>query len=222
MKTWQLILGIVVILVCGFLRELFASRRRVERLNFATEYLNNFIKWMSSGNKDYETYNWLIEKSEIMQSMLGRIGIIAFRAPFGMYTTNKYPVILNAIPEIQKESQDYWGTDVGHYAQIVDGCLRRFIGVAEEELKGKSKRLINPIVLLSGGVGLILGIPFYVLSECNVISSKNSSKIVHSRIFSIFSGIATIATLVFSVMGIVIGWNEFISKLAEMLNLGAK
>ena len=222
MKTWQIIIIIVVILACGFIRELFASRRRTQRLNFAKQYLNKFTEWMNSRNRDYEIYNWLIEKSEIMQSMLGRIGIITFRAPFGMYTTNNYPVILNAIPEILKESQDYLGTDVGSYAQMVDGCLRRFIGVTKETLKGKSKRLINPVALLSGGVGLILGIPFYVLSECKVISSQNSSKIVHSRIFSIFSGLATLATLIVSVMGILIGWDVFITKLAEILKVGVK
>ena len=95
--------------------------------------------------------------------------------------------------------------------------MGRFIGVAKEHLKKGRKRKLNPIVLLSSGVGMILGIPFYILSECNVISSQNSSKIVHSRVFSIFSGLATLATLVLSVMGILIGWGEFISRLAEML-----
>lgn len=186
-------------------------RKKAKNLVLVKEFLDNFIKWIDSKGQNNQLYDWLVTKSESVQSTLGRIGIIAFRAPFGLYTSNNYPVILNAIPEIQKEFWDTWrsDSDIVHYAQIVDNVLRRYIGVAEEQLKEETKKFFNPIILFCNGVAWILESPFYIFTECKIISHRRFSMIVNGRIFSFISGLTALVTLVSSIMAIVIGWNKF-------------
>jgi hypothetical protein len=91
------------LVVIGLIRQIVIERRRVLQINQATEFLGNFIQWCNGEGADHSLYNWMLSKSDTVQTMLAGHGLISFRPAFANFTHSNYPVILNAIPEIQKE-----------------------------------------------------------------------------------------------------------------------
>lgn len=218
MNIWYCIVVLAILIILGFIHEYLKLKQKANQLELTTVFLSKFIEWVNGNRDNFELYNWLTIKSEIVQRMLGHIGIIAFRAPFGLYTTNNYPVILNAIPEIYREGRNsLGGGDIATYAQMVDNCLRRFIGLNQEYLDGQRKRLFNPIVLLCSGTAWILEFPIYILSECKIIGETSRLKIINGKVFSFVSGITALLTLFSIIMGIIMGWENFINALQLLL-----
>ena len=98
---WWIILLVVALLTVGFIRQVMILRRAVERISLATEFLNKFINWYEL--QDYVLYDWLLRKSETVQSMLGATGRVSLRRPFENGYHRNVPIILNSISEIQRE-----------------------------------------------------------------------------------------------------------------------
>ena len=153
MRTWQIILVLLLIPVIGFASNFLRMRRKAKYLNLVAEFLEKFISWVNGKGEDYQLYNWLIAKSDFVQTIIGRFGLIHFRAPFNSYSVKNYPVILNAIPEIRKQFDKTFpvGNALSFYVDTVDGCLRRYLGSQEELGKDDIKNLINPVKLFCGG-----------------------------------------------------------------------
>lgn len=224
MTTWQIILIPIGLMLIGLLRQLAILRKKVLRLDLATEFLSKFLEWCNGQAKDHSLYNWMLGKSETIQTMLAGGGLIDFRPPFANYIHHNYPVILNEVPEIQKEFYDDLRTfnSIAHQnlvarIQMVDGCLRRFIGTTEEEHRRERTRLINPLVLFCGGVAWLMELPLFILSETKIITTSRRMVIASGRAFSLLSGIVTVATLVATIMTIAMGWDKFATVVAGWL-----
>ena len=222
MRTWQIILVLLLFPVIGFVSKLLRMKREAKYINLVVEFLGKFISWVDGEGKDYQLYNWLIAKSDFVQTIIGRFGLIHFRAPFNSYTVKNYPVILNAIPEIQKQFNETYHTGLSFYITTVDGCLRRYLGSQEELNKDDINNLLNPVKLFCGGVAWILELPIYFLTECKIISSSLSLSIINGKIFCIFSGLATLVTIITGIMAMVMGWNNFISVVSSFMKLNIK
>jgi len=217
MSTWQIILIPIGLMLIGLLRQLAILRKKVLRLDLATEFLNKFLEWCNGQAKDHSLYNWMLGKSETVQTMLAGGGLIDFRPPFANYIHHNYPVILNEVPEIQKEFYDDLRTfnSIAHQnlvarIQMVDGCLRRFIGTTEEEHRRERTRLINPLVLFCSGVAWLMELPLFILSETKIITSSRRAIIVNGRLFSLVSGLVALAALAGTIITIVTGWDRFV------------
>jgi len=217
MTTWHIILVPVALLIAGLMRQVFIVRKKNIRLLLADEFLSKFLDWCNSRGQDHTLYNWLLSKSETVQTMLGGGGLMHIRRPFESGYHPNVPVILNAIPEIQHEWRDDWrkGRTIETYAQMVDGCLRRFIGSTEEQLRRERTRLFNPLVLFCGGVAWLMELPLFILSETKIISTSQRAIIANGRLFSFFSGVVTLATLIATLMTIVMGWDGFVKVLGS-------
>jgi hypothetical protein len=98
---------------------------------------------------------------------------------------------------------------ISAYAQMIDGCLRRFIGSTEEQHRRERARLFNPLVLFCGGVVWLMELPLFILSETKIITTSRRMIITNGRVFSMISGVGTIATLIATIMAIVMGWDKF-------------
>lgn len=199
-------------------------RQEAKNVKLVVEFLEKFISWVNVRGNDHQLYNWLIAKSDFVQAIIGRVGLIYFRAPFNMYSMKNYPVILNAIPEIRKQFDEMFpvGNALSFYIDTVDNCLRRYLGSQEELGKDDIKNLINPVKLFCGGVAWILELPIFFLTECKVISSSRSLSIINGKFFGIFSGLATLVTIISGIMAIVMGWSNFISAISSLMKIAAK
>ena len=218
MTTWHIILTLIVLMVIGLIRQRHIVRKKVLRIDLATEFLSKFVEWCNGQAKDHALYNWMLNKSETAQTMLGGGGLIDVRPPCANYIVHNHAVILNEIPEIQKEFFDDLRTfnSIAHKnlatrIQMVDSCLRRFIGTTEEEHRRERTRLFNPLVLFCGGVAWLMELPLFILSETKIITTSRRAIIANGRLFSLLSGIVTLATLVATTMTIVMGWEGFVA-----------
>ncbi|MBC8217822.1 MAG: hypothetical protein H8E73_05100 [Planctomycetes bacterium] len=211
MSTWIVILVPLGTLLVGFMRQQSILRNKMSRINLATEFLNNFLEWCNSRGQDHSLYNWLLSKSETVQTMLGTRGLIHLRKPFESGYHRNCPIILNAIPEIEREWCNEWrvGRTIQIYGQMVDGCLRRFIGSTEEQLRCERIRLFNPVVLFCGGVAWLMELPLFILSETKIITTTRRALIANGRVFSLLSGLTSLAVLTATIMTIVMGWEKF-------------
>lgn len=216
MSTLQIILIPIGLIIAGFVRQILILRKKALRLGLATEFLSKFLEWCNGQAADHTLYNWMLSKSGTVQTMLAGAGLIDVRPPFANYILRNHPVILNEIPEIQKEFFDDLRTfnsiarqNLGARIQMADGCLRRFIGSTEEQHRRERARLFNPLVLFCGGVAWLMELPLFILSETKIITTSRRMIIANGRLFSLLSGVVTLATLVATIMTIVMGWDKF-------------
>ena len=217
MTTWQIILIPIGLMVVGLVRQALILRGKALRLSLASEFLSKFIEWCNGEARNHEMYNWMLSKAEAVQTMLAGGGLIAFRPAFANYIHPNYPVILNEIPEIQKEFFDELRSfnsiaSQNLYAriQMVDGCLRRFIGTTEEEFRRERGRMFNPLVLFCGGIAWLMEPPLFLLSQTNVITASRRAIIVNNPLFSLVSGIVALAAFAGTIITIVTGWERFV------------
>jgi hypothetical protein len=217
MSTWQIILIPIGLIVVGLVRQVLILRKKHTRLGLAMEFLERFINWFNSKGEEHESYNWMTEQSDTVQMMLGGSGVIAFSDPLRGIRANNWPIILNALPEINHAFSD---RDYGRLepmsrrnlqlAQYVENCLRRFIGSTEEQLHRERSRLFNPLVLFCGGVAWLMELPLFILSETKIITASRRAIIVNGRLFSMVSGIVALAALAGTIITIVTGWERFV------------
>ncbi|GAB4108546.1 MAG: hypothetical protein Kow00105_15870 [Phycisphaeraceae bacterium] len=214
MATWQIILIPAGLIALGLIRQLLILRKKVVRHDLATEFLDKFLEWCEGNARDHSLYNWMIHHSDTVQAMLARSGLVCLRRPFENGYHTDYPVILNAIPEIHRmygnnllRLDDNCRTMI----QLVADCLRRFIGRTEEQYRRERMRLFNPLVLFCGGVAWLMELPLFILSETKIITTSRRAIIVNGRAFSLLSGVVALATLVATVMNIVMGWDKFVA-----------
>ena len=224
MSTWYIGLGVIVMLIVGFIKQFFAIRSHIGQHELVSEFLGKFIDWCNGRGQDYSLYNWLIKKSETVQVALGQTGLMNVRKPFENRYHADMPIILNFIPEIHNEfSNDptYRGSisqsNLSFSIQSVDGCLRRFLGTKATVIGNEQKRLWNPFVWFGGGIRWLLEIPLILLSESGGLSNRRRTAIVKGRIFSFFSGSVSLAAFVGTVMSIILGWDKCVEIVKDWL-----
>jgi hypothetical protein len=217
MTTWQIILIPVGLMILGLIRQMLILRRKTQHLSLADEFLGKFVEWCNGEARDHSLYNWMLSKAVAIQTMLAGGGLIHYRPPFANYIHRNYPVILNEIPEIQKEFLDdlrsfnsIAAQNLNIRIQMVDGCLRRFMGSTEEEHRRERGRLFNPLVLFCGGIAWLMELPLFILSETKIITTNRRAIIVNGWLFSLASGILALAALVGTIITIVTGWERFV------------
>lgn len=218
MTTWQIILIPVGLVLIGLVRQLRVVHAHATRADLAGEFLTKFVQWCAGHAKDHSLYNWLLDKSEAVQAMLGATGLMSIRRPFENGYHQNVPVILNEVPQIQsaffgdmRNHSRFAAENLAESIRIVDCCLRRFIGSTEEQFRRERKRLLNPLSLFCGGVAWLLGLPLFILSETGIITASRRAVIVNGRLFSLLSGILALAALAGTIITIVTGWERFVA-----------
>lgn len=224
MTTWQIILMPIGLIIIGLIRQLLILRKMGLRHDLAREFLGRFIEWVNSRGRNHAEYNWLVEQSETVQEMLGHSGMIAFTDRLRGLQANSWPIVLNALPEMNHAFSD---RDYGwlepmvkrnlQMAQYVENSLRRFIGSIGEQRRRERTRLFNPLVLFCGGVAWLMELPLFILSEAKIITASRRAIIVNGRAFSLLSGIVTLATLFATMMTIVMGWGKFVAVVTRWM-----
>jgi hypothetical protein len=191
MTSWHIILIPIGLMITGLVRQLLIVRKKRLRLGLAEEFLRQFIEWFNCNGQDPSIYNWLLNKSETVQTMLGACGLVHLRRPFESGYHPNCPIILNGISEIAREWRNDWrdGQTIQTYAHMVDSSLRRFIGSTEEQYRRERTRLFNPLVLFCGGVAWLMELPLVILSETKIITASRRAIIANGRLFSLASGI---------------------------------
>lgn len=218
-----IILGILTVLIIGFVQVFNRHSRVVKKIEFSGEYRNKFIEFSNkyfqtydrysrSGDFDGELYVWLTMNVSKIQNYVGSFGVMSYKPAFQNYMINKYQIIINTIPKFREGQVKSF--DVG----AVDDCLLRYIGYLKEYSKDTVKNLRNPIVWFREGFREILSVPIFILSWFGIISNRTVNSIKDSLIYKVISGLIALVTLISGVVTIVVGYDqtlEFVKRFLE-------
>lgn len=213
---------IAFLLAVGFTRVLREVLRGEEKIKDISNFLNKFGKYVQSQGSDYEAYLWLIQKSPKIQAMLGGYGEASlFRPPFANFAYRDYQIIVNVIPEIRKEFEDdaYLRNTraLNEYIALVRDSLLRFVGVLNDELETKKKKLKNPVIWFSEGVSWLLLLPFSLVQWVGLLSERLVNGIANHVLFKIMAGLASLLGVISTLMTIMLGWGAFLSAIQNLL-----
>ena len=197
MNIVLIIISICLIILIGLISILVELKKITNKHNFASEYLNKFIEFSNSKGKDTTEYDWLILKSEKMQSQL----------------------ILNFIPDIKSELDKKYIVSTDNFNYIINtvrDCLLRHIGLMEEIRDEKVKEVKNPIIWFREGFKLILILPFLIMNQLSLLNDKRYYKVKQSPITKFIASLITFLGLLSVIMNIALGYEEFINLINKL------
>lgn len=223
MITTLIILGILTVLIIGFVQVYNRNSRVVKKIDFAGEYRNKFIefsnkyfetydRWSRAGDFDGQLYVWLTTNVSRIQGNLGSFGIMDYIAPFQTYRVSNYQIIINTLPKFREGQVQ--NSDAGS----VDDCLLRYIGYLEDYNKETEKDVKNPIVCFREGFKVIICIPLFIISLFGIFSRRTVDNIMDSVIFKIFAGFTALVTLVSGLVTIVVGYDQTVKFIFGLIN----
>ncbi len=222
MITTIIILGILTVLVIGFVlvykrhsrvvdKIVFASQYRNKFIEFSNKYFENYYHWSRASDLDGQLYVWLTMNISKIQGNLGTFGIMDYIAPFQTYRVSNYQVVINTIPKFRD------GTVEAIDVNSVDDCLLRYIGYLEEYNQETQKNLRNPIVWFREGFREVLSIPIFILNWFGIISNRTANSIKDSLIYKVISGLIALVTLVSGLVTIIVGYQSTIEFFRKTL-----
>jgi hypothetical protein len=220
MVTFQIIAGILIILVIGFTKAYGRYSRTKRRIKFSHEYREKFIelankyfktyeRFRESGNLDQQLYIWLTLNVSKIQNQLGGFGRLSIQPPFQNYIIHDYQVIANTLPKFKEgivESQE---------ANMVDDCLLRYIGHLNGNNQENLSSLKNPVIWFREGFKEILSVPISILNWFGILSKRTVDNIKESLIFKVISGLIALITILSGLVTIIVGYDqtmEFITR----------
>lgn len=217
----RLIIIIVLLAICGygFVKIGLKLKKQNEKLDFADEFLGKLKSYVDSVGRNLDDYGWMIHRSNKMQNHLGSLGIIhSYKPPYKNIMYSNYPIILNMLPDLRSSIENDILRSVAYqYANSLQETLVRHIGRIEDNLEFYKKEIKNPFKWLREGVREIVAVPAYLLSWLGIISESFVRKLISSVFFKAVSGLIALVGFVSAIVTIVIGWEEFVKKLASLL-----
>ena len=212
----RLIIVGLVFVACGlgFGRILRERRHISDRCILAVEYWDYLKIYVQSRGNDSQAYAWLIRNSNKMQMHLGANGIYAaYRPPHANFQYANYPIILNMLPDLRNALEDTILCDsdlVRQYSMALQDTLGRHVGSLEDADELNAKALRNPVIWMREGARVITAFPLTLLSWLGVISERSITRFTSGRVFRVISSAATLVGFISAMMGIILGWEQFV------------
>lgn len=209
---------LILIIIIGYIIKRKKLIKIQESTNFIIEYKNTLGEYLNKLVKndfDNEKYNYLVAKSKKVQIEMGENAILAlYEDPLKGFRITNYQFIINFIPEtlefrcninniINRErfnQQIIWASSM--FDRHINDCNEQ-----EEKIK---QGIFNPFSCLSEAIRYILVFPINLLYWFGIISEKTTMKISTSMIIKLLGFLIGLVGFVSSVMGIILGWDEFI------------
>lgn len=210
MDRLAIILTLAFLAGIGYLKISSKIAQEKMKSELASEFQWKLFEFVDSRGRNNEAYTWLLQNSYRMQEILGAFGIMSsLRVPFSNYVYKNYPVILNFIPQVRESFQQLSPTN-DHGIMIAE-CLERFMGYEAHLIDTLQKEKHNPVIWIRDGVQWILGFPILLLKSLGLLNPRGYK--VANSLVQVFSGLVTLIGLISSVMGIVLGFSDFMNLL---------
>jgi len=209
--------SVFVCLIIGWSLTLQTLRKERRKHSNLSKFRDLFIEWCNSRCTDDQRYVEIIKLSPQIQGLMSEFGTITYRPPFANYVVNNWQIILNAIPEINEISKDPFTisgsriyTDrLNKYILMVEESLLRSIGNSENFTSEILSQMWNPLSMLFRGLKFVITLPFLVLAECGLLTSKAYNFILNSVIVKSISLAIFFIGFASSVVTITTGWDQF-------------
>lgn len=218
---------LIIILTCGFINLLSEKNRLQANYDCVNEFRNRFITFsntyvesssgfgmfIKNGNLDSTNYRVLIMESNKIQNLLGQLGILAYSAPMGRFTSQNYQVILNTLPKYRDNTLTQMEINT------VDDCLMRYLGFTNDRLLKSDKRLRNPFLWFTEGIRYILKTPLLLLNAFGIISERIVLRITGNIIYKVITGIAGLLAVAASIVTILQGKEEALNTFKSLFHI---
>lgn len=218
----RLIIVVVVVATCGLgLGRILREKKRIsDKCTLAVEYMEHLRTYTQSRGNDYESYGWLMHRSNKMQMQLGASGIYSsYRPPYANFQYSNYPIILNILPDLRNALEDSILSDspvVHQYSRALQDALVRHLGSLHDHDELNNKALHNPVIWIREGVRVITALPLTLLGWLGALSEATVVRLTSGRFFKGISAFAATVGFVSAVMGVALGWEQF-TKMAMAL-----
>lgn len=228
------IVALIILVIIGFLATLSKIKNISKQKDFTIEYHNKLLTVVNSVNEeaknrvnafDSKTYTWLQENAIKMQSELGSDGVHDMIDNLQGIKITNYQVIVNILPSISEFVREIHNSvtvnsiSYERFITQVEYCTNLMVmhsGRLDLEYDSLTKKIFNPLYCFAKGIKFILEIPLYFLSSLGFLSDTSLSNITNSKIFNFFSGVSALIGLISSIMGIILGWNEFLEWIKHL------
>jgi len=141
---------------------------------------------------------------------MGIYGIMDYRPAFQNYMLRNHAIIINFIPEIQREfNRAYFGDQINFFADSIQESIVRYSGSLEDQQIINERNLKNPLQWINEGIGAILKIPLDILYTFKLLSLSTVQSITGSTLFKVIKLCAFILGLISAIMTIYMGWDNF-------------
>lgn len=202
MNIWLIL---AAVLGCCSLGVISITRRRTrhgDRLAFAAEFLERYLRLVADPARGDVDYVWLMQRAVRMQSDLGDWGVISYKPPFGAYIHN-YPVVLNTLPQIGDRH-----IEPVMQRRVADQILM-YSGTEQDRLAECQANLRNPIVWLRDGVRVILLVPAFVLWSLGLLSRTTLERLSQSTLLRFIAALIAMVSFIGTVIGLMVDWDGF-------------
>lgn len=105
------------------------TKRRLEYTLDFLEHFRLFVAALKGGVRDQRALDWLKERAERMQHLLGKHGRIEYWSPEGNYLERDYQVVLRTLGEMER------GSISDHLTSSCQMTLLQFLGVLERRFR---------------------------------------------------------------------------------------
>ena len=211
----SVVIGIfIVIAICGFLKQKKRKNTLIERHAFLVDYRNQFIEY--ANHSDSKAYQFLNQHMTKAQDYMGSVGIIdKLRLPFeNVYHLNVPVLAMLSHIASYKDNQ----LSFNECARGIDDALTRAVGDHEDAIERLEKKIRNPFYCFYAGFNAAFSLPFiavsYMFTGENHIESNKVLRVVMKTTATIVQALGLLS----AVITIVIGWEDFLAIIRNLLD----
>lgn len=213
------IVGITLgLMFVGLIKEIVSLKRFGKDLDFLYEYNENYVEYLNnylgkniSSEEEETLHSKLIRKTPKAQRLVGRDGLIDYKPAGSAVMYSNYQVITNTIHSLRNPilmSEEFsW----------VNNMLIMKMSGYEEIIENIISDMKNPIILIREGVQFFVTLPISLLYWTGLIKYSTQYKLSNNFVVKLLSFLIILIGLVSSVMGIVLGWEQFTDILYKFL-----
>ena len=192
------------------------KRRYIGIGEFRGKFIGLVNYYMENCRINQKMYIDCIRDVDVIQAELGDDGVIAeFFDPLKNVCGENYQLLVNTLPEMKLFSSQLDNSIIRQrLQQLFDLCgdaMVKHLGAVERKIENESKKLWNPFVCFSNGVRWLIGLPLDILCWMGIISEHKNSTLQSKSVYRWIGNIVALVGFISSIMGIVLGWNEFLS-----------
>lgn len=219
-----LILGVTLLFILSSSYLLFKVRASYfseikNNKAFLSDFLKDYRKFTTlyfNKNLDTNLYNSLLTRSDKVQSILGKIGIVYYKPPQRYQGVNwavrNYEIILETLPDIRS------GVAEKSMIHTVEDVLVRQIGIFSDSITLYEQSPDSFIFWLWKGIQNSLLPPLLLINKIGILGTNTLNRIVDSLIFKFLSILAVTIGIFSGVVTIIVGWNDFILKVKTLFS----
>lgn len=197
------------------------KHRYIETGEFRDKFIDLVNYYTEHCRVNQEMYIDCIRNVNVIQAELGDDGVIAeFLDPLKNVRGKNYQLLVNTLPEMKLFSLQLDNIIIRQRLQqlfdLCDDAMIKHLGALERMIENESKKLWNPFACLSNGVRWLIGLPLDILCWMGIISEHKNSTLQSKSVFKWVGHIVSLVGLISSIMGIILGWDEFISLFTKL------